>query len=106
MGYDLVGMKSDFRFNIWEWPVCLKIAKAFGWRAMGTIDPWDRAILPWSGDYMFNEHQLVTKEDALRMASALRLAIKAAEELSALVVRDALRPSSRFPPAIRRCLVK
>jgi hypothetical protein len=78
MGYNMVGEKSDFRFNIWQWPVCLKLAEAFGWKPMGTIDPYEGQ--PWSGDdYLSNAGQLVTKEDAFRVASALRLAIDATE---------------------------
>jgi hypothetical protein len=81
MGYDLSGEASYFRFSIREWPVCLKLAKAFGWEPLGTIDPLNHTSPElWSGnDYTSNAWQLVTMEDAKQMASALRRAIKATE---------------------------
>ena len=78
MGYDLIGEKSDFRFHISQWPVCLKLAKAFGWKPIGTSDPYEGQS--WSGDdYLSNAGQLVAKKDALQMASALELAVEAAK---------------------------
>jgi hypothetical protein len=87
MGFDLISRdsKEDFRFNIHSWPRVLNLAYEYGWKPAGTeitMNIYDldgksfkKSQREWSGSYMFNDYQEVTKEDASNLAAALQMAL-------------------------------
>tara|TARA_B100002003_G_scaffold58888_1_gene54362 strand:- start:488 stop:898 length:411 start_codon:yes stop_codon:yes gene_type:complete len=95
MGYDFKNINGEaFRFNIGAWSRVLELAHYFGWQPMGTTlrdftvrvpDGLDisneqyirETVERWDGEYCANEWQLVEEEDALNLAFALMIAVKA-----------------------------
>ena len=75
MGIDVVDGDS---FSWASWHFLYEVGLAFGWTPLGTSKPsfrddsgemdifsWDEARNgPWSGNYFFNDGQVVTAEDA------------------------------------------
>ncbi len=79
MGYDLEGKGGSFRWQFDDWPAVLRLAQDYGWRPSGTIlltgrgwryDPY------WCRAYDSNDGQMVMQTDALRLAVALRKAVR------------------------------
>ena len=94
MGYNFNNASGNFRFNIFAWLCALTLAKNFDWKPMGTVLRDFTVIVPdgldisneqyiretvkeWDGRYCANEWQLVEEEDALNLAFALMIAVKA-----------------------------
>ena len=83
MGMDLHGKHGDEFFNIDDWPVCLQIARRFGWDPEGTTDPLlleaydcdpgsvSALLAAWDGNYHYNEGQRVSDRDARALGEAL-----------------------------------
>jgi hypothetical protein len=79
MGMDLHGKHGDEFFNIDDWPVCLQIARRFGWNPEGTTDPllleahecYPGSVSAWDGNYHYNEGQRVSDRDARALGEAL-----------------------------------
>jgi hypothetical protein len=70
---------DSLQFNHFTWAMVLSLAKDYGWKPDGTVDPWwkDEPDAPdWDGNYVTNDHQQVTSDDALNVANALRRAIE------------------------------
>jgi len=62
------------KFSNITWAKILSLAKYYGWKPTGTVDPWwkDEPDAPdWCGCYTSNDGQWVTSDDALNMANAL-----------------------------------
>src|SRR5437870_4509592 len=64
----------------WRWPKLLRLATAYGWKPMGTTQPLDEArYFPggrWDGNnYTTNDGQIVSADDARRLADALEAAL-------------------------------
>ncbi len=79
MGYDLSNTNNDeveFRWTVTYWWRLLALAEDNGWVPKGTTKPkkWG-ANEDWEGKYIYNEGQIVEKEDALELAKALEKAI-------------------------------
>jgi len=80
MGIDLFGRgEAEARFSHDGWRNCLNLALAFGWRPAGTVHRHEYMGPPngWPGDYVTNDFQLVTDDDAKALATALRRALRA-----------------------------
>lgn len=88
MGMDLLGRGVYFRYNHWYWSQVLLLAYRYGWKPAGTkIDhfgkvdeeKWEQfrhLYEDWDGDYVSNECQWVTDEDAANIAQALERALE------------------------------
>lgn len=77
MGMDLRNEKGKrFWFDIFTWRKVLVLAKRYRWKLAGTKKnpDWKDSEHFWNGNYLDNEGQIVTAEDALAMADALQLA--------------------------------
>jgi len=77
MGMDLCNEKGNrFWFDIFSWRKILVLAKRYGWNLGGTKKnpDWKDSEHFWNGNYLDNEGQIVTVEDALAIADALQLA--------------------------------
>ena len=95
MGYDLFSIHpsgqalegenaykigDEARFGIDIWPVVLKLAQSYGWKPEGTQGPdYDDPNLKmsddWDGNYLTNDGQIVTDDDAAALADALESAL-------------------------------
>ena len=77
-----------FRWNMYYWPLVLKLAKIYGWHPMGTdgsatynaILAEDKEIAKkltdeWEGGYTGNARQIVTAKDAQALGVALEKAL-------------------------------
>jgi len=85
MAMDLVNGASAERFDRTTWGKLLKLAYLYGWEPLGTepggwIDPetgpWYYSPDEWDGNYTSNDLQVVTEEDAARIADALDNALE------------------------------
>ena len=96
MGYDFVGRcGASFKLNIYGWPSVFRLAQAYGWKPMGTIDPdpyfeHDHTDPAWKGSYFHNHFQTVQYEDAKNLADALEKALNDIpdEKLTGLADQD------------------
>ena len=78
MGYDLSGSGGYFRWQIGDWPVLLRLAVEYGWKAPGTVlltRSGRRSRTPWAGTYCSNDGQTVLRTDARALADALERAL-------------------------------
>jgi hypothetical protein len=92
---DLSGKGGYFRWGMGAWSEVLELARLFGWVPLGTkpnLDMYaiclgddddseerrrliDQYAAEWEGSYCYNEHQLVTAEDARNLGDALDRAL-------------------------------
>lgn len=59
-------------FHLLDWPQLLRLAKLYGWLPNGTINNDGER----SNGYIYNDWDVVEKEDALNLANALEDAVK------------------------------
>jgi hypothetical protein len=106
MGVDLRGKGGELHLGWPAWSYCLSVAHAFGWEPEGTKPPrWivyhpeathpkrtideeetarmNDALQGWDGSYFCNEHQSLTKSDAVALSAALDRAIAAVKTTTA-----------------------
>ncbi len=88
MSVDLVGEQGHVVFNIWNWSKILTLAQQYGWQPMGTEAPGPLPELEgespsenndwrdWDGNYLTNDFQSVTAEDATNIAAALERVVE------------------------------
>ncbi len=98
MGTDLVGKHDYWSTNRAWWANTLELAFYFGWQPQGTEPPaeWEESRDgPWDGDYMTNDRQYVTIEDANALAVALEAAL---EEILAYEEQCAARAAADWKP--------
>ena len=92
MSADLTNRNGEgFKFSNVTWAKILSLAKYYGWKSKGTVDPWwkDEPDAPdWRGCYTSNDGQWVTREDALNMANSLDRAIEEMDGTSKKVSED------------------
>jgi len=72
-------------FNNYTWGMILSLARDYDWEPAGTVDPWwkDESDAPdWDGNYVSNDLQWVTSDDALNIAAALERAIEHMDDMS------------------------
>ena len=73
MGMDLIrGQKSAVFYNLSSWHIILDLARYGGWEPAGTRNQY---IENWTGNYVTNDGQRVSVEDAREMAKAIRKAV-------------------------------
>ena len=73
MGYDLTAKSGNYyRFNVHYFPKVLRLALAYDWIPMGTVN----STPGWAGEYLTNAKQEVVKQDALNLAEALERALE------------------------------
>lgn len=76
---------DDLRFNNLTWAMILSLARDYGWEPAGTVDPWwknEPDAPDWDGNYVSNDFQCVTSDDALNTARALERAIEDMDDMS------------------------
>lgn len=86
------------RFNIFQWPRLLDLARSYGWQPLRTQctkkyaeeNPND-----WNGSYSSNDGQLVTAEDALALAEALEKALDDIPDQEDLIPKTILLTSNK-----------
>jgi len=89
----LVGDYADTTVTARQWYEAYHLAQRFGWRPAGTVlrgcifecpcmhagttlcKSCERAAYTWAGCYLARRGQIVTEEDGVKLASALRTAI-------------------------------
>ena len=82
MSFELVNQSTEVRrtFSKQFWAKALELAVSYGWRPMGTCAPsqidFCQLNAEWNGRYLTNDGQLVKREDALWLASALERSLK------------------------------
>ena len=85
MGYDFENAKGDERWNAFSWPRVLTFAHDIGgWEPKGTTlyryrdsSRTDKvSSKDWSGSYHSNDWQVISKEDGMALAAALRRALE------------------------------
>lgn len=92
MGFDLQRPNGSFHLNSWAWGDALRLASENGWEPAGTqfnrefhegflekeppekrslvLDQWEAE---WCAmNYVTNDHQIVSREDAAALGEALR----------------------------------
>jgi hypothetical protein len=83
MHFKLRGVRATFEIPAGNWKRALELARAYGWKPVGTDPPdiRDQDDDPacdwtgWSGTYTECEYQHVRAEDAANIADALELAL-------------------------------
>jgi hypothetical protein len=80
MGYDLTTDTTYVRMNIFTFPHVLRLAVDQGWNPMGTRNGHPDLYSEWDGSYLSNNRQVILKEDALNLATALETLLKTAPE--------------------------
>lgn len=87
MTVDLLGGQGHIKFSNIGWSKILTIAQQYGWQPMGTKAPGPLPELEgespsenndwrdWDGNYLTNDFQSVTAEDATNIAAALERAL-------------------------------
>jgi hypothetical protein len=77
MSYELVhrSTQTTRTFSRQFWPKALELARAYGWKPMGTCPPpnfdFYKPIAEWDGRYLTNDRQTVKRVDAFWIADAL-----------------------------------
>jgi hypothetical protein len=80
MGYDLRTDTTYVRMNAFTFPHILRLAVDQGWNPTGTKSGHPDLPSEWDGSYLSNNHQVILKEDALNLATALETLLKIAPE--------------------------
>jgi len=84
MSIDLCREQGHMGFNIWNWSKILTLAQQYGWQPMGTKTPesipelgieWKEGEWEKDPNYVTNDRQGVTSEDAANIAAALERAL-------------------------------
>ena len=84
MSISLFGEQGHMDFNIWNWSKILTLAQQYGWQPMGTKTPesipelgieWKEGEWEKNPNYVTNDRQGVTSEDAANIAAALERAL-------------------------------
>ncbi len=78
MSFNLIN-KSGESFNVsgGHWAVYLHLAQSFSWVPKGTVASENyESNQEWSGKYDTNDSQVVTEEDALKLAGHLNAAAR------------------------------
>lgn len=76
MGYDLSGSGGYFRWQIFDWPVLLRLAIDYGWEPRGAAFLTKRGRPTRSRcGYCSNDGQTVLRTDARALADALARAL-------------------------------
>lgn len=77
MSYDLINLSMNIcrKFSKHTWVKALELARLYGWTPMGTCSPiiYNLHALnaDWDGNYLTNDGQMVSAEDARSLAEAL-----------------------------------
>ena len=97
------------QFNITAWSRLLALAKFYGWKPAGTLSPcknWDDDWQDyssdpypegWNGTYFSNDSQVVTAEDAARLADALEKALDDLPDIESPRLIAELGPGDHVP---------
>ena len=77
MGYNLINQSQSFRWGANFWLEVLELAKSEGWMPLRTLPPEDwHQDEEWSGNYDWNQGQIVTDKDAKNLGDAVSRAIQ------------------------------